>query len=728
MKKTFFYALAAIAALTTGCSKDAGIDGSGAVGGGKYTLPAVSATLDGSGVETKTGLGTNQVVNWSAKDRIAIINTKNDRIYQYELVSGQGTSVGKFEPVNTVAAYDDINDLKAVYPAVAAEVDGGTISFTINSDWSEEHRTKYNITSWTKDTPYAFTHNDIKVSYNTLEVPSNDQTPVNFKFRQLGTWCAFTFDFTGTAYTREAMESMEITTVGGSKKISGKASVNLADPAAPSLGEGTETAVSWTFNSPASLSAPVGRSLMLFPGVDGDQLKITVKTALHTFTFYATPTQALSAGTVLRFPIEVGKNFSENTTLADFTYTVEDATGIVPFIYYGKSNCLLLASGKTSGSLDITPYAANTYYEQTGTKATNAPAATKASIIWRETSLTMSDPTVSGNTLNISGVSGSGNALVGIYDASDNLLWSYHVWCPDSDVDMTEKTYSVTKSGSYQVMPLALGATQIASAGNINGAGLWYQWGRKDPLGRPSAWNTSGTVAVDVFGSSPLTASTTYFTATGDGAANMQKLNDLLDDPTKYNEATDGPSDRFMIEWAIKNPTKFIYVKNNTYNNNWCGKINDDLWGNATGYNFPRASQLTKSVFDPCPEGYRVAPKDLWLNFSTTKENTNTSTDPSKETFNANNVDDFPTEYGYNFYYSGNRTDGGETDFYPASGYRNRTSGALSSVGTSGFAWSSSPYASGNVNAGHLYFHASYVCPLDNNNRANGFPVRCVRE
>jgi hypothetical protein len=51
----------------------------------------------------------------------------------------------------------------------------------------------------------------------------------------------------------------------------------------------------------------------------------------------------------------------------------------------------------------------------------------------------------------------------------------------------------------------------------------------------------------------------------------------------------------------------------------------------------------------------------------------------------------------------------------------------LTSVGTSGFAWSSSPNASGSVNAGNLGFDATVVNPLNNNNRANGFPVRCVQ-
>ncbi len=62
-----------------------------------------------------------------------------------------------------------------------------------------------------------------------------------------------------------------------------------------------------------------------------------------------------------------------------------------------------------------------------------------------------------------------------------------------------------------------------------------------------------------------------------------------------------------------------------------------------------------------------------------------------------------------------------------ASGYRERTSGALSSVGAGGWAWSSSPYAAGNASAGYLGFKASNVYPLYGNERAYGFTVRCVQ-
>ncbi|MCM1150791.1 MAG: hypothetical protein NC322_01970 [Alistipes senegalensis] len=64
--------------------------------------------------------------------------------------------------------------------------------------------------------------------------------------------------------------------------------------------------------------------------------------------------------------------------------------------------------------------------------------------------------------------------------------------------------------------------------------------------------------------------------------------------------------------------------------------------------------------------------------------------------------------------------------FTVASGLRNNTTGDLWGVGTNGYAWSSSP-TSGSANAGYLDFNPTNVNPLNNNNRAYGFPVRCVQ-
>ncbi len=64
----------------------------------------------------------------------------------------------------------------------------------------------------------------------------------------------------------------------------------------------------------------------------------------------------------------------------------------------------------------------------------------------------------------------------------------------------------------------------------------------------------------------------------------------------------------------------------------------------------------------------------------------------------------------------------------PAAGLRSRETGGLVAVGTEGDSWSSSSYGGTNPhNAGYLYFIAGRVNPLNNTNRANAFPVRCVQ-
>ncbi|MDR3117949.1 MAG: fibrobacter succinogenes major paralogous domain-containing protein [Mediterranea sp.] len=62
--------------------------------------------------------------------------------------------------------------------------------------------------------------------------------------------------------------------------------------------------------------------------------------------------------------------------------------------------------------------------------------------------------------------------------------------------------------------------------------------------------------------------------------------------------------------------------------------------------------------------------------------------------------------------------------FYPASGYRYHTSGALTGTGSDGDWWSSA--VSGAI-AYHLAFYSSVVYPAYSSSRAYGLAVRCVQ-
>ncbi|MDE6446476.1 MAG: hypothetical protein K2L06_06420 [Alistipes sp.] len=68
--------------------------------------------------------------------------------------------------------------------------------------------------------------------------------------------------------------------------------------------------------------------------------------------------------------------------------------------------------------------------------------------------------------------------------------------------------------------------------------------------------------------------------------------------------------------------------------------------------------------------------------------------------------------------------------FMPAAGYRHNSTGALTVVGTNGYAWSSSPYVTDGTNArnaGMLNFDSANVNPLNDGNHAIARAVRCVQ-
>ncbi len=141
-----------------------------------------------------------------------------------------------------------------------------------------------------------------------------------------------------------------------------------------------------------------------------------------------------------------------------------------------------------------------------------------------------------------------GNALIAIKDASDNILWSWHLWFESDDMAAKAHTYP---SSNAVVMDRNLGAlSNCYSADNVLDFGFAYQHGRKDPF-MMTASRTSY-VQVGVLG--------TYTTAAG--GSNVAN--------------------------SIKNPTVVFGT---------------DVWGGDQ-------SQWTgsdKTIFDPCPPGWHVA-------------------------------------------------------------------------------------------------------------------------
>ena len=161
-----------------------------------------------------------------------------------------------------------------------------------------------------------------------------------------------------------------------------------------------------------------------------------------------------------------------------------------------------------------------------------------------------------------------GNALIGAYDADKNLLWSWHIWAADYDAEAEALNY-----GKYTVMSRALGQLQNDTedkASILESYGMYYQAGRKDPFAGPSTYNASKGVTASLY----------------DGESNVVTI-----------EAIEADSETGTYAYATAHPTHFLTVSDK--NGSWDKGLTQEV----KGWNTPK-----KSVNDPCPYGWRVAP------------------------------------------------------------------------------------------------------------------------
>ena len=290
-----------------------------------------------------------------------------------------------------------------------------------------------------------------------------------------------------------------------------------------------------------------------------------------------------------------------------------------------------------------------------------------------------------------------GNALIAITDDQGKILWSWHIWktAPMNDPRNNPMTYKIRNTDSPSdfipdrteiMMQRNLGAFNN-TPGNPGAPGLYYQWGRKDPfLGSSDYKNAAQTFYPASF--------TTGFSAT---------------DKTEFNAETGS------IAYTIAHPTHIM--TSNTFPHDWLVTANDNLWGNPNiSDRNPNPERGHKSIYDPCPHGWRIPPQDIWAGFALNGT--------------ANVLSNF--NCGLFFCYEGNNEGG--TTYYPASGLRIYQSGIFSWLAQLGYYWTSSTYSnppngSNQVVGSMLFFDNTYATPMHYNNvRTSAHNVRCAQE
>ena len=302
-----------------------------------------------------------------------------------------------------------------------------------------------------------------------------------------------------------------------------------------------------------------------------------------------------------------------------------------------------------------------------------------------------------------------GNAVIAIKDASNNVLWSWHIWVTDENIDNVIEVTNY-QNVKYNIMPVNLGwcdddvttyaersckvrftagdaskevtIRQVSASITIRGNHPYYQWGRKDPL-RPSNGlaNTNKTWYDKNGTSSQSNPATENFSAGVTCIMNYILKPDVMQNQVSGDNA-------YANLWSVDNT---VYTAND--------------------------NPVVKTVYDPSPVGFKLPPGNVFTGFTTTGGSTSTSSEING-TWSSSSLK------GWNFYTDSSKS---KTIFFPASGYRYRSNGMVSNVSSYGFYWSAVP--SSPTKGRYLYFYSLQVIPLSTSNyRAVGFGVRSSQE
>ncbi len=260
-----------------------------------------------------------------------------------------------------------------------------------------------------------------------------------------------------------------------------------------------------------------------------------------------------------------------------------------------------------------------------------------------------------------------GNALIAAYNKAGEIIWSWHIWVTGNDpANLTNSirytTYRWDEKGiyteeqrvpGYQVMSCNLGAlaNEPANATDTKPFGLLYQWGRKDPF--PPVEDGGGIteyaygkavrrmyydntnreivgITSGIYGADATSGNNLFYSVMGNALSPQDPLIYAIQHPTVFICGT--AADRHYTESALQSVSSYAN------NGDWNYKSNDELWGGKTPDNSGNMKKLNigtatiynnyegtdKSIFDPCPYGWRVPPGDFWLGFTKTGINPTT--------------------------------------------------------------------------------------------------------
>lgn len=356
-----------------------------------------------------------------------------------------------------------------------------------------------------------------------------------------------------------------------------------------------------------------------------------------------------------------------------------------------------------------------------------------------------------------------GNALIAGYNKNGDIVWSWHIWVADHDPanvssGVVYTTYGWDENGiytnarvpGYAIMDCNLGAlaneptTPINYNSTIPTFGMLYQWGRKDPfppIKRSGQSYYQKDWVIELRDNSNKTDGITF--------SQNPVSEGQIDDSIFQNAKAKGRENPIL--YTVQHPTHFMITtstpntsegqvnspKNyDAEDGDWLDTNHDDhLWGGlspkeatkhwhyTSTFNLYDNYGTEKTIFDPCPSGWRVPPGDLWLGFTSTGTNPE---DMKKINYRPEGSS------GNGMYLYMTAWQSGHASFFPTQGLR-LGGGSAQNSGSCGNYHNATTDQNNQVNILHIHYSGSLFKIFEYSfyfytRKSAGCPVRCVRD
>lgn len=293
----------------------------------------------------------------------------------------------------------------------------------------------------------------------------------------------------------------------------------------------------------------------------------------------------------------------------------------------------------------------------------------------------------------------NGNAVIAIKNATGTVMWSWHLWFDHDNVLATIPMVNY-QGHTYNFTKKPLGFAYRKWDGSTCDKARVVRVVVEQAVSNDGVKQRAYIDIMQNPGNDKEISSTLYQFGRKDAMPGVQTVSD--------GSFTQNGGNFMSIQNSIQHPETF-YTEGSSWNN---GYNQYNLWSmhnTTTGYN---DNPVVKTVYDPCPAGFKMPASNAFTGFTTTGVTSRTQSE-------WNISGDW--HMGWNF-----KGTGTNIVYFPALGYRSHENGSLSYVGRNGSFWSAVPnYTSDGC---YTYIEKGYILPKSRRNRQCGFSVRPVSE